>query len=113
MIAHYIANFFAGAFLCNCIPHLVSSLRGEPFPSPFAKPPGVGDSSPLVNFLWSFFNLLVGLVLLWRAPFILGPNAGCGLFLAGCLAMGFSTSHHFGKVWRDKHFMGDKTLGNR
>jgi hypothetical protein len=46
-----VALFFAGAFLCNSIPHLTKGLQGEPFPSPFAKPPGKGNSSPLVNFL--------------------------------------------------------------
>ena len=39
---NYIALFFAGAFLCNAIPHLVAGLQGQPFPSPFAKPPGRG-----------------------------------------------------------------------
>ena len=32
-----IANFAAGALLCNCIPHLTAGLRGERFPSPFGK----------------------------------------------------------------------------
>ena len=52
---HYVAAFFAGAFLCNCIPHLDCGLRGAPFPTPFAKPRGIGDSSPLINVLWGFF----------------------------------------------------------
>ena len=62
----YVAAFLAGAFLCNCVPHLTCGLRGEIFPTPFAKPRGKGPSSPLVNFLWGFFNLLVGLFLLSR-----------------------------------------------
>jgi hypothetical protein len=37
--------FIAGAFLCNAMPYLTSGLQGTPFPTPFAKPPGVGDSS--------------------------------------------------------------------
>jgi hypothetical protein len=56
----YIASFFAGAFLCNCIPHLACGLRGETFPTPFANPRGKGPSAPIVNFLWGAFNLLVG-----------------------------------------------------
>jgi hypothetical protein len=48
----YIASFFAGAFLCNCIPHLACGLRGETFPTPFANPRGKGPSAPMVNFLW-------------------------------------------------------------
>ncbi len=34
----YIAVFFAGAFLCNSLPHLACGLSGAPFPTPFAKP---------------------------------------------------------------------------
>src|SRR5712671_6461816 len=64
----YIASFFAGAFLCNCIPHLASGLRGETFPTPFANPRGKGPSAPIVNFLWGAFNLLVGVYLLSRHP---------------------------------------------
>jgi hypothetical protein len=99
---NYVALFFAGAFLCNSIPHLVAGLQGAPFPSPFAKPRGVGDSSPLVNFLWGFFNLLAGLVLLARNPVSLGLNAEFLTLLAGALAIGLQLSLHFGKVQRDK-----------
>jgi len=40
----YAVIFFAGAFLCNCIPHLCAGLQGMPFPTPFAKPRGIGKS---------------------------------------------------------------------
>ena len=99
---HYLANFFAGAFLCNCIPHLVCGLQGTPFPSPFAKPRGVGDSSPLVNFLWGFFNLLVGAYLLSIDPVAFGINMGFMVLLLGALLLGLYLSVHFGKVRRDK-----------
>ena len=45
---HYLALFFIGAFFSNCLPHLTSGSQGRPFPTPFATPHGVGDSSPLV-----------------------------------------------------------------
>jgi hypothetical protein len=61
---HYIAAFFAGFFLANAVPHFVHGVSGDPFPSPFANPPGKGLSSPLVNTLWACFNLLVGYILL-------------------------------------------------
>jgi hypothetical protein len=51
--------FFGGAFLTNAIPHFVS-VMGEPFQSPFAKPPGQGLSSSTVNVLWGFFNIVLG-----------------------------------------------------
>jgi hypothetical protein len=99
---HYLANFFAGAFLCNCIPHLVCGLQGAPFPSPFAKPRGVGDSSPLVNFLWGFFNLLAGGYLLLIDPVAFGINVGFMVLLLGAFLLGLYLALHFGKVRRDK-----------
>lgn len=95
---HLIAQFFAGAFLCNAVPHLCAGLQGQPFPSPFARPSGIGDSSPTVNVLWGFFNLLVGLVLLAFSPVAVGPYAGFGALFLGALLMGILTSRHFGKV---------------
>ncbi|MFI5141952.1 MAG: hypothetical protein ACHQII_06310 [Bacteroidia bacterium] len=61
---HYLAAFFAGAFLANVVPHFFHGILGDPFPTPFATPPGKGLSSPLVNVLWACFNLLVGYILL-------------------------------------------------
>ena len=43
---HNVTLFFCGMLLCNCVPHLVCGLQGEPFPTPFEKPHGVGFSSP-------------------------------------------------------------------
>ena len=93
-----VANFFAGLFLCNAVPHLVSGLRGEHFPTPFAHPPGRGPSSPLVNFLWGFANLMVGLMLLqWRpVGWQFGPSFLC--FALGLLLMGLLLAFHFGRV---------------
>jgi hypothetical protein len=100
---NYVADFFAGAFLCNCIPHLDCGLRGAPFPTPFAKPRGIGDSSPLINVLWGFFNLLVGLYLLSNHPVTPEFNARLVTLIIGALAMGIYLSLHFGKVHRDRH----------
>jgi hypothetical protein len=41
-------------------------MMGRPFQSPFAKPPGQGLSSSIVNVLWGFFNLVVGYLLVCR-----------------------------------------------
>ena len=60
---HYIAAFFAGAFLMNVVPHLIHGVSGDPFPSPFSDPPGKGLSSPTVNVLWASLNLLIGYLL--------------------------------------------------
>ena len=95
---HALAYIFSGAFLCNGIPHLASGLCGEGFPTPFATPRGVGYSSPLLNFLWGFLNLLAGSALLVVWPFEVGENTECASFLAGFVIMGLYLSVHFGKV---------------
>lgn len=61
---HVLAVFFAGVFLANFVPHFVSGISGNSFPSPFADPPGFGNSSPLANVLWGSANLAVGYGLL-------------------------------------------------
>jgi hypothetical protein len=95
---HYLADFLAALFLCNGVPHLCCGLRGEPFPSPFSKPPGTGHSSALTNFFWGAFNLIAGLALLSYAPFLIGLNLASLVFLVGFLLIGWQLSRHFGNV---------------
>jgi len=92
----YVLEFLSGAFLANGVPHFVQGVSGEPFQSPFAKPPGVGESSPLSNVLWGFGNLVAGFLLLhyfwpWDA-------AGWVAFGAGALVLAVQLALHFGKV---------------
>jgi hypothetical protein len=61
---HYLLAFLAGFFLANVVPHFIHGVSGDPFPTPFATPPGKGLSSPACNVLWACFNLLVGYILL-------------------------------------------------
>lgn len=60
---NYLAAFFAGAFFANTVPHFVHGISGNKFPTPFAKPPGVGLSSPTINVIWALFNLVAGYLL--------------------------------------------------
>jgi hypothetical protein len=95
----YLLEFFAGAFLANGVPHFVHGISGAPFQSPFASPPGVGESSPMVNVLWGFGNLLAGALLLhffwpWSGTAWVGWIA-VGF---GALVMAGQLSNHFGKV---------------
>lgn len=94
----WIAYFFTGAFLLNSLPHLASGLQGRPFPTPFAKPRGVGDSSAFVNVLWGMMNLLAGLFLLAAHPVAIGLNPDFAVVILGALALGAYTSWHFAKV---------------
>jgi hypothetical protein len=94
---NYLANFFAGASVCNCIPHLVCGLKGEPFPTPFTRLRGVANSPPVVNFVWGFFNAAVGAVLVVSFPVQVGLGSDFLTLLAGALLMGIYLSLHFGK----------------
>jgi hypothetical protein len=92
----YLLEFLGGAFLANGVPHFVHGVSGAPFQSPFAKPPGVGESSALSNVLWGFGNFVAGFVLLhyfWPVG-----AAGWVAFGAGALAISIQLSLHFGKV---------------
>lgn len=93
----YLLSFLAGVFLCNAVPHVVSGLRGDVFPTPFAKPPGKGNSSALVNTLWGSANLFVGAALAARAL----PQTQWAGFVAlavGWLVIGAMLALHFSAV---------------
>jgi hypothetical protein len=92
----YLLELLAGALLANGVPHFVQGVSGAPFQSPFAKPPGIGESSPLSNVLWGLANLLAGALLLhcyWPAG-----TAGWTALGAGILLLSVQLSLHFGKV---------------
>jgi hypothetical protein len=57
---NYFFCFFAGMFLANVVPHFVHGISGDPFPTPFANPPGKGLSSATTNVVWALVNLIVG-----------------------------------------------------
>jgi hypothetical protein len=59
-----VACFFGGAFLANFFLHFIAGVSGRRFPTPFAKPPFRGLSSPVVNVLYALFNLAVAYGLL-------------------------------------------------
>jgi len=95
----YLAHFVAGVFLANAVPHFVNGISGRAFQSPFASPPGVGESSPIVNVLWGFANLVVGYLLLTGVGHIsLGPSLDALVVGIGALATGLGLARHFGNV---------------
>lgn len=76
--------FFGGVLLANFVPHFVAGVSGRAFPSPFAKPPFRGLSSPAVNVLWGFFNLAAAYMLLVVVgEFELGRTAHAAVCAAG------------------------------
>lgn len=91
----YVAAFFAGMFLANCVPHYVYGICGDPFPTPFAKPPGKGLSSPTINVLWALLNLAIGW-LLFRAGHVSSSNlASIFIFFAGVAAISLMCAKNF------------------
>ena len=92
---HYIAAFFAGAFLTNFVPHFVNGISGNYFPTPFSNPPGKGLSTPLINVLWALFNLLVG-YLLFRVSRTHAKNKlSLIIFFAGIIWISIMSSSAF------------------
>ena len=68
----YIAYFFAGGFLCNGLPHFMRGITGRRFQSPFASPPGIGESSALINVIWGMMNFVAAYALFGVGDFDLG-----------------------------------------
>jgi hypothetical protein len=95
----YLAHFFAGAFLANSVPHFVQGLCGNKFQTPFASPPGIGESSALVNVVWGWFNFVVGAGLLrYFWPPLPPPIGSCIATALGMIVIAVWLAKHFGKV---------------
>ena len=92
---HYVAAFFAGAFLANVVPHFIHGISGDAFPTPFASPPGKGLSSPLVNVLWACLNLLIGYILLSVSKTSVKNKLSMLVLFLGILAISIQLSFAF------------------
>ena len=96
----YLAHFFGGAFLANAVPHLVNGISGRPFPSPFASPPGQGDSSPVINVAWSAVNAGIAYLLLFQAGRFTFDSRGDTLVAGiGAFLMSLMLAKGFGRVY--------------
>ena len=94
---YYIACFFAGVFLANVVPHFVHGISGDRFPTPFAKPPGKGLSSPTVNVVWALLNLAVGYILFQAGRISSGNHVALLILFAGIAAISVMSSIRFSK----------------
>lgn len=95
----YIAYFGAGLFLANGMPHFVNGISGRKFQNPFASPPGVGESSPLVNVIWGIINFLIGYALVFGlGDFTIGLTFDALMVALGFLAASIGLALHFGRV---------------
>ena len=95
---NYVFCFFAGTFLANVVPHFVHGISGDPFPTPFAHPPGKGLSSPTTNVVWALVNLIVGYVLLRIGKVSSGSNLALAVFFVGIAALSTWLSVLFAKI---------------
>ncbi len=91
----YIASLFAGIFLTNAVPHFVKGICGDWFPTPFAKPPGKGLSSPTVNVLWALFNLIIGYILLEVGKVSIANRLSLLIFFVGVVLISLMGSTNF------------------
>lgn len=80
---YYFAGFWSGMFLANGVPHFVNGISGDRFPTPFAKPPGKGLSSPIVNVCWALVNLAAGFLLLRVGKVSSGDHLSLIIFFIG------------------------------
>jgi hypothetical protein len=99
---NYIACFLAGTILANVVPHFMHGISGDPFPTPFARPPGKGLSSPTVNVVWALVNLTVGYLLFRFGKVSRGGNLALIVFFAGIAALSIWLSVLFARLNRDR-----------
>jgi len=95
----YLAYFFAGAFLANGVPHFVQGISGKRFPTPFASPPAVGESSPLVNVVWGLVDFLIGYLLIFGVGhFYFGITWSAVMAALGALGASIGLALYFGRT---------------
>ena len=98
----YLTRFIAGLSLANGVPHFVNGISGKRFQSPFASPPGVGESSPLVNVIWGMINFVIGFVLIYAVrDFNVGLTLDVLAVALGVFSAAVGLSIHFGRVRED------------
>ena len=95
----YLAYLLAGVFLANGVPHFVHGIAGKKFQSPFASPPGVGESSPLVNVIWGLANFFIGYVLIFGVgDFAFGFTPAVLMAALGTLLAAVALASYFSRV---------------
>lgn len=91
-MADLIKIFFSGMFLFNAIPHLVQGICGKRHMTPFSQ-----KSSPAVNVIWGWTNLLVGGWLFTNFDIKMMTGSTATAFLLG----GFLISLFLSIFWSD------------
>jgi hypothetical protein len=108
-----VSYFFGGAFLVNAFPHFVIGVCGRSFPTPFASPPGKGQSSPMVNVIWGTINAVIGYFLVTHVgEFHVRSIPNALVAGAGGLLMAVMLSRAFGQLYSKPGVRSDGE-GNR
>ena len=95
---YLLSYFFGGVFFANAVPHFVRGTMGQPFQTPFAKPPGKGLSSSTVNVCWGILNAVVGYTLVCRVgDFDLKSTLDVASGVFGALLISLQAARHFGR----------------
>ncbi|MYR05473.1 hypothetical protein GTV32_03705 [Gordonia sp. SID5947] len=94
----HVAAASAGAVAANVVPHLAHALAGKPFPTPFADPPGVGDSSPLENLVWASANAGATGAIVYSQRAHLHRAQFWGVFGISASAAGFALRSYFERM---------------
>jgi hypothetical protein len=100
---NFIACFFCGVFLVNFIPHFIQGISGNYFPTPFAKPPGKGLSSPQLNVVWGLTNMVACLLLYNSSGTVWSNKWSVILFVLGFVVMSVRLSYALAK--KDKNII--------
>lgn len=95
---HYLLAFCAAIFLTNFLPHFINGISGNPFPSPFTEPPGVGLSSPVENITWATINFLMGAALIYFGKLNQRHQSILIAYFIGALTMAFYLAYYFGEL---------------
>ena len=91
-----VQSLFAGMFLFNAFPHLFMGITGKTHMTPFKR-----VSSPIINIIWAFANIILVVVILGFDPTtgMLRVPAGTNfwVFLFGGFFMSMADAWLFGK----------------
>jgi len=85
--------FLGGMFVFNSLPHLISGIIGNRHMTPLGK-----DSSAIVNVVWGFVNIAVGVYLISLVTGslqIVPPAEGLVVYLLGGLVMSLMDANLF------------------
>ena len=100
---HLAAYFVAGAMIANGVPHFYKGISGQRFQTPFASPPGLGESSAMTNVLFGLSNFVIGYLLIYGlGDFQIGMTIDALAVWLGVLVAAVLSAWFFAKTRVDR-----------